>query len=158
MTAAKRKALPSRLFGLPESRAYPMPDTAHAANAKARAGAALQAGRLSVRDFERIVRKADRIIRECRSSPSKNPGHPSRRCPVGTEIQSLLVPLAEGRAYARSWAQQHGLRADKIDAAGGDYCRLRQKAPGAFIPGSFRTINLHHGIRAVIGCPRRKKK
>ena len=37
LTTARRKRLPSSKFGLPASRAYPMPDRAHAANAKARA-------------------------------------------------------------------------------------------------------------------------
>jgi hypothetical protein len=37
LNAAQRQAIPSSQFGLPGKRAYPMPDRAHAANAKARA-------------------------------------------------------------------------------------------------------------------------
>ena len=35
ITAAKRNAEPNKEFGLPEERKYPMPDAAHAKNAKA---------------------------------------------------------------------------------------------------------------------------
>jgi hypothetical protein len=35
LTAAKRKKIPASKFGLPEERAYPMPDRKHAAVAKA---------------------------------------------------------------------------------------------------------------------------
>lgn len=37
LSAKARKTIPSSQFGLPDSRAYPMPDRAHAANAKSRA-------------------------------------------------------------------------------------------------------------------------
>ena len=39
LTTAQRNRLPSRSFGLPETRQYPMPDSSHAKNAKARAAA-----------------------------------------------------------------------------------------------------------------------
>ena len=65
LTADKRNKLPSTAFGIPENRSYPMPDPSHAKNAKARAKVALRKGTLSQRDFERVVRKADRVIRVC---------------------------------------------------------------------------------------------
>ena len=37
LTTSKKKAEPNGDFGLPEERKYPMPDAAHARNAKARA-------------------------------------------------------------------------------------------------------------------------
>lgn len=37
LTTKMRKKLPASDFGLPGQRAYPMPDRAHAANAKSRA-------------------------------------------------------------------------------------------------------------------------
>lgn len=37
LTTAARKKIPSKEFGLPGKRAYPLNDRAHAANAKARA-------------------------------------------------------------------------------------------------------------------------
>ena len=61
-----------RAFGLPEKARtkeakkqtgnYPMPDKAHARNAKSRAAQAQKAGNLSKKDEERIDRKADKIL------------------------------------------------------------------------------------------------
>lgn len=65
LTTDKRNKLPSTAFGIPENRSYPMPDPSHAKNAKARAKAALNKGKLSRRDFDRVVRKANRVIRAC---------------------------------------------------------------------------------------------
>jgi hypothetical protein len=69
---AKREKLPSKDFGLPEkartkaqkkeSGNYPMPDEAHARNAKARAAQQRKAGNLTKAEQERIDRKADKIL------------------------------------------------------------------------------------------------
>ena len=68
----KRENLPAKEFGLPEkartkeakaeSGNYPMPDKAHARNAKSRAAQARKAGNLTQDDLERIDRKADKIL------------------------------------------------------------------------------------------------
>lgn len=57
LTAAARKKIPSSEFGLPGKRAYPMPDRAHAANAKARA-----AQFASPAEKAKIDAKANRIL------------------------------------------------------------------------------------------------
>jgi hypothetical protein len=57
-----RDALPDSAFGLPETRAYPMPDKTHARNAKARAAEEFNRGMLSARDRTPIDEKADRIL------------------------------------------------------------------------------------------------
>ena len=62
MSSRRRKSLPKSVFGLPGSRRYPMPDKAHARNAKSRAAQAQKAGNLSKKDEERIDRKADKIL------------------------------------------------------------------------------------------------
>ena len=72
MTAKKRASTKTKDFGLPEkarttdqkkeSGNYPMPDKAHARNAKSRAAQAQKAGDLSKKDRERIDRKADKIL------------------------------------------------------------------------------------------------
>jgi len=62
LTAGKRKAIPSSEFGEPGSRKYPMPDKSHAANAKARASQAVNAGRMSKSEEEKIDAKADRVL------------------------------------------------------------------------------------------------
>jgi hypothetical protein len=68
----KREELPAKDFGLPEkartkkakkeSGNYPMPDKAHARNAKARAAQQRKAGNLTKGEEERIDSKADKIL------------------------------------------------------------------------------------------------
>jgi hypothetical protein len=72
LSPKKREKLPAKDFGLPEkaktpkakkeSGNYPMPDEAHAKNAKARAAQQQKAGNLSKKDAERVERKADRVL------------------------------------------------------------------------------------------------
>ena len=72
MDTRKRENLPSKDFGLPEkartkdqkkeSGNYPMPDKAHARNAKARASQQQKAGSLTKKERERIDRKADKVL------------------------------------------------------------------------------------------------
>lgn len=50
-------------FGLPAKRAYPMPDPAHAANAKARATQQVKAGNLSPSQAKTIKSKANKVIK-----------------------------------------------------------------------------------------------
>ena len=72
LSAKKRENIPSKEFGLPEkartkdqkkeSGNYPMPDKAHARNAKARAAQQRKAGNLTKDEETRIDRKADKIL------------------------------------------------------------------------------------------------
>ncbi len=72
LSAKKREKLPAKDFGLPEkartnaakrqSGNYPMPDKAHARNAKARAAQQRDAGNLTKQERERIDRKADKVL------------------------------------------------------------------------------------------------
>jgi hypothetical protein len=72
LTSKKRENIPTKEFGLPEkartkaakreSGNYPMPDKAHARNAKARAAQQRKAGNLTKNEQERIERKADKIL------------------------------------------------------------------------------------------------
>lgn len=62
LTASARNAPPGTAFGLPGKRAFPMPDRAHAANAKARATQAVKAGQMSGSTASRIKAKANRIL------------------------------------------------------------------------------------------------
>ncbi len=62
LTSRARKALPKSSFGEPGKRAYPMPDRSHAANAKARASQAVNAGRMSSGTKARIDAKANRVL------------------------------------------------------------------------------------------------
>lgn len=72
LSPAKRAKLPTKDFGLPEkartadakqeSGNYPMPDKAHARNAKARAAQQRKSGKLTKAEEQRIDRKADQIL------------------------------------------------------------------------------------------------
>jgi hypothetical protein len=54
--------LPKSDFGLPGEKKYPMPDKAHAANAKARATQMENKGKLSESSKAKIDAKANRIL------------------------------------------------------------------------------------------------
>ena len=62
LTTSKKKKEPTSDFGLPEERKYPMPDAAHARNAKARASQMEHQGKLSEADKKKIDAKADQIL------------------------------------------------------------------------------------------------
>ena len=62
LTTSKKKAEPKSAFGLPKERKYPMPDAAHARNAKARASQMEGQGKLSSADKKKIDAKADSIL------------------------------------------------------------------------------------------------
>lgn len=62
LTAAKRKKIPKGEFGLPGEKKYPMPDKAHAANAKARAAQMVNKGKLSKSSEMKIDAKANKVL------------------------------------------------------------------------------------------------
>ena len=62
LTTAARKKIPSKEFGEPKKRAYPMPDRAHAANAKARATQMVKKGKLSASEAIKIRAKANKVL------------------------------------------------------------------------------------------------
>jgi hypothetical protein len=62
ITTKSRNALAKSEFGMPSSRKYPMPDRAHAANAKARATQEVKAGKLSPASKSKIDAKANKIL------------------------------------------------------------------------------------------------
>ena len=62
LKAAARKKIPSSEFGLPGKRKYPMPDKAHAANAKARATQMVKRGKLGSSEAAAIRKKANAVL------------------------------------------------------------------------------------------------
>ena len=74
LTAKQRAKLPAKDFGLPEkarssdakkeSGNYPMPDKDHAVSAKSLSRKQRKAGNLTKEEFDRINRKADKILAE----------------------------------------------------------------------------------------------
>ena len=63
LNAAKRNSLPASEFGEPGSRKYPMENKGHASNAKARADQAYEAGHISGSTYEKIVAKANKVLK-----------------------------------------------------------------------------------------------
>lgn len=64
LDSEERKDIPTREFGLPGKRKYPMPDKSHAANAKARATQMVKRGKLSSASAAKIREKANKILHE----------------------------------------------------------------------------------------------
>jgi hypothetical protein len=72
LTTKQRAELPARDFGLPEKARsdeakketgnYPIPDKGHAISAKRLAGQQRKSGNLTTDEFERINRKADKVL------------------------------------------------------------------------------------------------
>lgn len=62
LTTERRNHLSDEVFGMPKERKYPMPDRAHAANAKARATQMEEKGKLSSGEAEMIRAKANRVL------------------------------------------------------------------------------------------------
>ena len=74
LSPKQRAKLPSKEFGLPEKARtadakketgnYPMPDKGHAISAKSRSRKQRKEGNLTKEEFERINRKADKVLKE----------------------------------------------------------------------------------------------
>lgn len=64
LTSAERNKIPSKEFGMPGERKYPMPDRNHAANAKARASQQYNKGHISLEMLHHIDNKADKILKK----------------------------------------------------------------------------------------------
>jgi hypothetical protein len=62
LTTKARKALPAKDFAGP-GRSYPVENKAHAANAKSRASAAVNSGRMSKSEEKRIDARANRELK-----------------------------------------------------------------------------------------------
>lgn len=72
-----RNRLKSSSFGLPGSRKYPMPDRAHAANAKARATQQVNKGNLAPATAAAIKAKANRILGKKRTGVDQDINNPT---------------------------------------------------------------------------------
>jgi hypothetical protein len=68
LSTIERDALADNVFGLPNIRAYPMPDASHARAAKARAAEEFNRGNLLSAEKGQIDRKADAILDAARPS------------------------------------------------------------------------------------------
>ena len=74
LTPKKRAKLPATAYALPKQRAYPIPDKAHARNAKARAAQALKKGEISKSEFDRVIRAANKKLGATTAAAAKKKG------------------------------------------------------------------------------------
>jgi hypothetical protein len=75
ISSSTRKELPSKAFALPDLRSYPLyklggdgklvPSASHASNAKARAKQALNRRKITRATYNKIVRKANKVLAQC---------------------------------------------------------------------------------------------
>lgn len=66
-------------------------------------------------------------------------------------VQSLIFSKQVfSRKKAVEWAKTHDFKARDVDETETSY-RLRQRPPNRFKPGSFRTVALTRGVKAVLG-------
>jgi len=72
LSTAARKKIPTKKFGLPGERKYPMPDKSHAANAKARATQMVKRGKLSMAAKKKIDAKANKILDKGKNKDKKS--------------------------------------------------------------------------------------
>lgn len=62
LKSSQRNKLKSSSFGMPGERKYPMPNKAHAINAKARATQMVKKGKLSDSSAAKIKAKANKVL------------------------------------------------------------------------------------------------
>lgn len=69
-----------------------------------------------------------------------------------TTVQTVILSKERFKTLeaAKKWVSDHDLHAAKVDETGTSY-RFRQREPSEFVDGSFRTIELTTGVKAVIG-------
>lgn len=78
-----------------------------------------------------------------------------------TEIQTVICSKTRFKtlAAAKRWIRDHNFKVShegkKPDETSTSF-RFRQRDPGDFQTGSFRTIALDRGVSAVIGKPKKK--
>lgn len=73
LTYKEKKSFPKSVYGLPSEKKYPMPDKAHAVNAKARATQMVDKGKLSKSAEAKIDAKANKILNKGKNSAKKCP-------------------------------------------------------------------------------------
>lgn len=87
LSKARRKKLAASTFGLPEKKAFPMPDREHAIEAKSGASHAEHVGNITPAEEKRVDAKADRILGKGKKRKRE----------------------FEGETHAYNWRNRHGL-------------------------------------------------
>ena len=116
LKAGERNRLPDAAFGLPGERKYPvyriwgkwaLPDREHATAAKARAKTALDKGQLTQGQYNRIVRKADKVLAHCSRNDKAGKRKPAKKNPPKKKTAKKKTTKKKGNP---SYAELHGGR------------------------------------------------
>ena len=72
-----------------------------------------------------------------------------------TKVQTLIFDKEHfpNKEDATKWAREHNVKSANVEETSTSF-RLRQIDPSKFIEGSFRTIEITTGVKAVIGRPK----
>jgi predicted GNAT family acetyltransferase len=78
-------------------------------------------------------------------------------CPIGTEIQAIILSkdVFKDAEKAKKWVEKSDFELLKTHETSGSF-RFRQQTPSRFRESTFRTIPITDGVKAVIGCPKKK--
>lgn len=120
-------------------------------------GQILESGFESKSGAENWIKKmwANAIIVHDNITEYAKGGDVGKLCPVRTKIQTIMFDKTKfSKGKAKKWARQHEYK-DRVDETD-NYYRMRQIKPERFKGESFRTIEFTEGIKAVVGCPKRK--
>lgn len=127
LSSGQRKALPASDFAGPD-RSYPVPDKAHARDAKARASEAVNAGRMSNATEAKIDAKANAKL----GKPAKAAAAPAKN--------HTLPPALKAHEFKKGGATHMAKAAAKAPAKAAP-----KAAPKASSHGGSR-VSLHHFI------------
>ena len=152
LTTAARKKLPARDFGLPKSRKYPMPDRAHAKNAKARASAAYNEGYLTKSQYDHVVRKADRMLYPERAA-RKAVANPKKKLKMSKKARQFI------QRHIRRHIKKYGWSPARAAATAYDEAtRKGYKVPPPPIKGRKRNPDVERLPAYVRDDPKFKKE
>jgi 2'-5' RNA ligase len=77
---------------------------------------------------------------------------------ASTEVQTIIFDKdVFSLDEARKWLSDNGFKTPAVDETEDSY-RFRQREPGDFREGSFRTITLRKGVKAVVGIPKGERE
>jgi len=99
-----------------------------------------------------------KVVAEYQSKEPKifEKGGSIAKCPVGTKIQTIIFSKEFfNKTKAVKWLDKNNYKGTIADDKS-TTVRFRQVSPDKFEDDSFRTIELTKGIKAVIGCPKKK--
>lgn len=116
----------------------------------ANAGAVFEVGNLgvSLNDSKESKRTFSRSLSQGKKDATINI---NKQETDSTKIQTLIFDKEIfTEEEAKDWAKENDFKADNVDETDDSY-RLRQKDPSDFEDGSFKTIELTEGVKAVIG-------